>query len=95
MSSNNFWKTDLFGLYNIVQASMIVYPKEIIIATLRDFFSQDSYYHFAKDQWGFANTTDHTDLPPGADMPFGPVTSSIKSQSYFAHSFIYWRELSI
>jgi len=51
---------------------MIVYPKEIIIATLRDFFSQDSYYHFSKDQWGFPNTTDHTDLPPGADLPYGP-----------------------
>lgn len=70
--SNNFFRSDLFGLYNIVQSSMIVYPKEIIIATLRDFFSHDSYYHFAKDQWGFPNTTDHTDLPPGADMPFGP-----------------------
>lgn len=72
MSSNNFFKSDLMGLYNIVQASMIVYPKEIIIATLRDFFSHDSYYHFSKDQWGFANTTDHTDLPPGADLPYGP-----------------------
>jgi hypothetical protein len=51
---------------------MLVYPKEIIIATLRDFFSQDSYYHYSKDQWGFANTTDHTDLAPGADLPYGP-----------------------
>lgn len=51
---------------------MIVYPKEIIIATLRDFFSHDSYYHFSQDQWGFPNTTDHTDLPPGADLPYGP-----------------------
>lgn len=72
MSTNNFFKSDLFGLHNIVQASMLVYPKEIIIATLRDFFSKDSYYHYSKDQWGFANTTDHTDLPPGADLPFGP-----------------------
>ena len=72
MSSNNFFKSDLYGIYNIIQASMIVYPKEIIIATLRDFFSHDSYYHFSKDQWGFPNTTDHTDLPPGADLPFGP-----------------------
>src|SRR5271169_1238633 len=71
MSSNNFFKSDLYGIYNIVQASMIVYPKEIIIATLRDFFSRDSYYHYSKDQWGFANTTDHTDLPPGADLPSG------------------------
>lgn len=72
MSTNNFFKSDLFGLHNIIQASMIVYPKEIIIATLRDFFSKDSYYHFSKDQWGFPNTVDHTDLPPGADLPSGP-----------------------
>jgi len=57
------------GLHNFVQASMLVFPKEIIISTLRDFFSKDDYYHFSKDQWGFANTTDHTDLPPGADIP--------------------------
>ena len=72
MGSNNFFKSDLYGIYNIVQASMIVYPKELIISTLRDFFSHDSYYHFSKDQWGFPNTTDHTDLPPGADLPYGP-----------------------
>jgi hypothetical protein len=69
MSSNNFFKTDLFNLHNIVQASMLVYPKEMIISTLRDFFSKDSYYQYSKDQWGFPNTTDHTDLPPGADIP--------------------------
>lgn len=72
MSSNNFFKSNLFGIYNIVQASMIVYPKEVIIATLRNYFSEDDYYHFSKDQWGFPNTTDHTDLPPGADLPYGP-----------------------
>lgn len=57
------------NLHNFVQASMLVYPKEIIISTLRNFFSKDDYYHYSKDQWGFANTTDHTDLPPGADIP--------------------------
>jgi len=72
MGTNNFTKSDLSNVYNIVQSSMIVYPKEMIISTLRDFFSHDSYYHFSKDQWGFPNTVDHTDLPPGADMPSGP-----------------------
>jgi hypothetical protein len=69
MSTNNFFKSNLMQLHNFVQASMLVYPKEIIISTLRDFFSKDDYYHYSKDQWGFPNTTDHTDLPPGADMP--------------------------
>lgn len=71
MSSNNLFKSDLFNIHNIIQTSMLVYPKEIIISTMRDFFSKDSYYFYSKDQWGFANTTDHTDLPPGADMPSG------------------------
>jgi hypothetical protein len=51
---------------------MITFPKEVIIATLRDFFSHDSYYHFSKDEFGFVNSTDHTDLPLGADLPYGP-----------------------
>lgn len=69
MAANNFFKSDLMRLNHIVQASMLVYPKEVIIATLRDFFSHDSTYHYSKNQWGFANTTDHTDLPLGADVP--------------------------
>jgi len=72
MGSNNFYRSDLMGIYNVVQSSMIVYPKEVIIATLRDYFSKDSYYHFSKDAFGFPNTTDHTDLPLGADLPYGP-----------------------
>lgn len=66
MSTNNIVRSDLYSLHNFVQGSMIVYPKEIIIATLKDFFSKDSYYHYSKDAWGFANTQDHTDLPLGA-----------------------------
>ncbi len=72
MSSSNAFKSDLFKIHNIIQASMLVYPKEIIISTLRDFFSADSFYSYSKDQWGYANTTDHTDLIPGADLPYGP-----------------------
>lgn len=69
MGSNNIFRSDLYEIYNITQQCAIVYPKEVIIATLRDFFSKDSFYHYSKDQWGFANTTDHTDLPLGADIP--------------------------
>ena len=72
MSSNNLFKSDLNGIYNIVQSSMIVYPKEMVVSILRDFFSKDSFYHFSKDTYGFPNTTDHTDLPLGADLPRGP-----------------------
>jgi len=73
---NNFFKSDLYAIHNIVQASMLVYPKEIILSTLKDFFSKDSYYHYSKDQWGFPNSTDHTDLPYGADLPNGTINST-------------------
>lgn len=76
MSTNNIYKTDLNKIHDIVQSSMLLYPKEVIIATLRDFFSKDSFYHYSKDKWGFANTTDHTDLPLGADLPHGPGAHS-------------------
>src|SRR5580692_8811576 len=60
---------------------MIVYPKEMIIATLRDLFSQDIYYHYSEDQFGFPNTTDHTDLPAGADIPVGGINSTATSNT--------------
>jgi hypothetical protein len=57
---------------------MLVYPKEMIIEALRDFFSKDSFYHYSKNQWGYPNTTDHTDLPPGGDIPEGhPGSNSL------------------
>lgn len=88
MSSSNSFKSDLWDIYNIVQGSMIVYPKEVIIATLRDFFSKDSYYHYSRDQWGFSNTKDHTDLPLGADIPVGhsgstAITNTLLSTRLF------------
>lgn len=69
MSSNNFFRSRLNELHNVVQASMISYPKEMVISLLRDYFSKDYMYHYSKDQWGFPNVTDHTNLPLGADLP--------------------------
>lgn len=82
MSTNNFFKSDLFGIHNIIQASMLVYPKEIIIATLRDFFSKDSYYYYSKDQWGFPNPVDHTDLVPGAGIHDNLTTRVFIGENY-------------
>lgn len=96
MSTNNIFTSDLYKIHNIIQSSMLVYPKEIIIATLRDYFSKDSYYHYSKDQWGFANTTDHTDLPPGADLPYGPganpdlsLTSNLSTRVFIGENYRY------
>lgn len=96
MSTNNIFKTDLYKIHNVIQASMLLYPKEIIIATLRDFFSHDSYYHYSKDQWGFANTTDHTDLAPGADLPSGTgahpelsLTNALSTRLFIGENYRY------
>lgn len=63
MSTGNFFKSNLYKIHDIVQNTMIVYPKEIIIATLRDYFSLDRYYGYRTDAFGFPQTPDHTDLP--------------------------------
>lgn len=96
MSTNNVYTSDLYRIHNIVQSSMLVYPKEIVIATLRDFFSKDSYYHYSKDQWGFPNTTDHTNLPLGADIPYGvgakpelSPTSILSTRLYIGENYRY------
>lgn len=81
MSSNNFFKSELNKIHSVIQNSMILYPKEIIISTLRDYFSDDFYYRFSKDVYGFANTTDHTDIPLGADLPMDAFGSTAESNS--------------
>lgn len=73
---------------------MLTYPKEIIIATLRDFFSKDDYYHYSKDKFGFANTTDHTDLPPGADIPtahnqYGANQEGLSTRLFIGENYRY------
>lgn len=82
MATNNLFKSDLPKLHNVVQNSMIVYPKEIILATLRDHFSKDTYYHYSKDAWGFANTPDHTDLPIGSGLHDDVTTRVFIGENY-------------
>lgn len=69
MTTENHNRSDLYRLYDIIQASMITHPKEVIIAVLKDFFNNDStFYSFRKDEWGYTKTPDHTDLPLGAGL---------------------------
>lgn len=85
MATGNWFKSDLYKIHHIVQNTMIVYPKEIIIATLRDFFSQDSvYYGFRKDPWGFPETPDHTDLPLDAGIV---KTDSTTTRVYIGENY--------
>ena len=89
MATNNLYRDELYSIYNIVQSSMLVFPKEVIIATLRDFFSKGSFYHYAKDKWGFANTTDHTDLPPGADIPQTIQEEGLSTRLFIGENYRY------
>lgn len=65
MATGNWHSTDLHRLFGLVQSSMVIFPKELIISKLRDYFKQDSFYHFVSDEWGYPKTLDHTDLPLG------------------------------
>lgn len=62
MATGNTFRTDLYALHNYVQNTMLTHPKEVLIETLKEFFSQDSYYHYVRDEWGFPKVPDHTDL---------------------------------
>lgn len=62
MATGNTFRSDLYAIHNYVQNSISTHPKEIFIETLREFFSQDSYYHYVRDEWGFPKVPDHTDL---------------------------------
>lgn len=61
---------------------MIVYPKEIVIATLRDYFSNDSFYHYVKDEWGFPKIPEQKDLELDAG-----VNDNISTRVFIGESF--------
>lgn len=65
-ATGNIVRTDLYQIYNVVQNTLMSYPKELIIGMLREEFSKDSYYKYTCDEWGYPKVPDHTDLPLGA-----------------------------
>lgn len=66
--SGGFFSSNLFSLYNVVQNTQILYPKELIISTLREYFGKDTKYHYVADEWGFPKIPDHTNLNPKAGL---------------------------
>jgi len=81
--------TDLYDLFDVTQSSMVRYPKEVIIFTLREVFEKDSFYHFSSDDWGYPNTPDHTDLNPEAGL-FDDGTTRIYIGEQFRNDVIYY-----
>lgn len=96
MSVGNVVRSDLDSIYEIIRNAMIVYPKEIMLASLKDFFAKDSYYHYVKDAWGFALTPDHTDLPldagykiPGTNILDNTTTRLFIGENYRFDTIFY------
>jgi len=94
MTTNNTLHSDLYSLYNIVQGSMILWPKELVIQQLRDFFSKDSMYHFATDHFGFPETPDHTNLPQTAGYTDN-LTTRLYINSANRYDVVYYPALII
>ena len=91
MLVGNIVRSDLDSIYHIVQNAMIVHPKEMLLATLKEFFSHDSFYHYVKDAWGFAQTPDHTDLPltAGYKVPGTNVLDNTTTRLFIGEN---WRD---
>lgn len=82
MGTGNTFKTDFYQIHGIVQNTMISFPKEILIETLRDEFSKDSYYHYVRDAWGFPNTPNLTDVPSTAGLEDDVTTRLFIGEAY-------------
>jgi hypothetical protein len=94
MGTSNTFKTDLYHLYDYVQNTQVSYPKQLFIETLRNFFSEGSYYHYSRDAWGFPNTPDHTGLPRDAGL-YDDETTRLFIGEYFRFDVAYYPGLYI
>jgi len=94
MTTSNVVKSDLYKLHNIVQNSAIVYPKELILSTLKEYFSEDSYYHYVKDEFGFPKTPDHTGMPLEAGLDDN-VTTRLYIGEAFRKDVIFYPALIV
>lgn len=82
MTTNNFYRSALPKLHDITQNAVSLYPKELIIATIRDFFSDDDYYHYVHDKFGFPQTPNQTGLPQSAGFADDLTTRLFVGESY-------------
>lgn len=94
MATNSTANSDLYGLYSIVQSSMISWPKELVVEQLKDFFSRDSMYHYATDHFGFPQTPDHTNLPQTAGYNDN-LTTRLYINSAHRYDLVYYPALIV
>ncbi len=68
MTTANFFPSDLFAIHRVIQNTQIIYAKELLVSSLREYFAQDTKYHYVKDQWGNPKVIDATDINPEAGI---------------------------
>lgn len=68
MATGGFFSSDLFSIYRVVQNTHILYAKELLVSTMREYFAKDTKYHYVQDPWGFPKIPDHTNLHPEAGI---------------------------
>lgn len=81
--------TDLLDLQNVVQNSSIRICKDILIYSLKELFSKDSFYHYVHDSFGFPYTPNHTDLDIEAGL-FDSGTTRVYIGEQFRGDVIYY-----
>lgn len=89
MGTVNTLRTDLYALHDYIQNTLLVHPKAQIIEALREFFSQDSYFHFVRDEWGFPKTPDLTDVELEAGLN-DDVTTRVFIGEQYRYDIIYY-----
>lgn len=94
MATNSATNSDLYAMYNIVQSSMVLWPKEKVAEQLKDFFSRDVKYHYATDHFGFPQTPNHTNLPQTAGY-VDDLTTRLYINSAHRYDIIYYPALIV
>jgi len=75
--TGSLFRSDLYAIHNVLQNSIMSYPKTLIIEVLREEFAKDSWFHLVLDEWGYVKTPDLTDVPLGAGLNGDEQTTRI------------------
>lgn len=82
--------SNFFSDQNIIQNVSIVQPKNLLIDTLRRYFSRDNYYTYRVDDYGFPLVRDLTDLTVDSEL-----TTKILISDIFRHELKFYPAIMI
>jgi len=89
MATGTLYYTDLFQLNNVVQNTLLTFPKEVAIDLLRDEFNKDSYFHFVRDEWGFVKTPSLLGVPSEAGLHDDETTRIFIAEKWRFNTIFY------